>query len=46
MIAMTPTPPTIRPIDDNTSMTRKNIPVTWFHESSSLSWVTIEKVLS
>ena len=28
MIATTPTPPTINPIDDSTSITRKNIPVT------------------
>ena len=33
-------------MDERTSITRKNIPVTWFQESSSLSCVTIEKLLS
>ena len=46
MMATTPTPPTIRPIDDSTSITKKNIPLTWCQESSSLSCVTIEKVFS
>ena len=46
MMATTPTPPTISPMDESTSITRKNIPVTWFQESSSLSCVTIEKVFS
>src|SRR5882762_3539766 len=46
MIATTPTPPTINPIADRTSITKKNIPLTWCQESSSLSCVTIEKVFS
>src|SRR5881394_4055549 len=46
MIATTPTPPTINAMDDSTSITRKNMPVTLFQESSSLSWVTIEKLFS
>src|SRR6266702_1282506 len=46
MIATTPTPPTINAMDESTSMTRKNMPVTLFQESSSLSWVTIEKLFS
>ena len=46
MIATTPTPPTIRAIDESTSITRKNIPVTLFQESSSLSCVTMEKLFS
>jgi len=46
MMATTPTPPTISPMDESTSIARKNMPVTWFHESSSLSCVTIEKLFS
>src|SRR2546421_2617607 len=46
MMATTPTPPTINAIDESTSITRKNMPVTLFQESSSLSWVTIEKLFS
>ncbi len=46
MIATTPTPPTISPMDESTSITRKNIPVTLFQESSSLSCVTMEKLFS
>ena len=46
MIATTPTPPTISPTLDNAIITRKNIPVTWFQLSSSLSCVTVAKLFS
>ena len=46
MIATTPTPPTMRPMDESTSITRKNMPLILFQESSNLSCVTIEKLFS
>ena len=46
MIATTPTPPTSRPIEARTSMTRKKTFVSFPHTSNSLSCVMMAKLLS